>query len=266
MREDSEKQNNYYVYILLNNLKPGRYSYEGLDRSFLYEPFYVGKGRGKRVNAHRYGKDNHNTRKQSIIDSIKSENKKFFYSIYTDNLSSPKAFSQETILIKKIGRIDSNMGSLTNLNNGGNGPNYFDVDARKKISERNTGELNNNSKITKRQALGILNLLANGWLPIHIEKLFNLRQKYIDEFKSGKTWKYLRNDYPELFKQIKKFRRVKFTLNPRQIKMVIEMINNKIGGTDISRKLKLPYGPVYRILREYDKIPYIKILKECNLL
>ena len=42
----------YYVYIYLNPLKKGSYSYGKL--SFEYEPFYVGAGTGNRYNQHIY--------------------------------------------------------------------------------------------------------------------------------------------------------------------------------------------------------------------
>lgn len=41
----------FYTYIYLNPLKPGQYTYEDFI-SFPFEPFYVGKGYGKRIHDH----------------------------------------------------------------------------------------------------------------------------------------------------------------------------------------------------------------------
>ena len=35
----------YYTYIYLDPRKPGNYYYSGLTVCFLFEPFYVGKGK-----------------------------------------------------------------------------------------------------------------------------------------------------------------------------------------------------------------------------
>ena len=37
-------KNIHYTYIYLDPRKPGKFSYPNLKMSFLYEPFYVGKG------------------------------------------------------------------------------------------------------------------------------------------------------------------------------------------------------------------------------
>ena len=35
----------YYNYVYLDPRKPGRYIYDDINVSFLYEPYYVGKGK-----------------------------------------------------------------------------------------------------------------------------------------------------------------------------------------------------------------------------
>ena len=40
----------YYLYFYLDPRKPGKYSYRNI--SFLYEPFYIGKGKGGRCLSH----------------------------------------------------------------------------------------------------------------------------------------------------------------------------------------------------------------------
>ena len=44
----------YYNYIYLDPRKRGQYSYDGMNFSLLYEPIYVGKGKGKRKYEHLF--------------------------------------------------------------------------------------------------------------------------------------------------------------------------------------------------------------------
>ena len=48
----------FYVYIYLDPRKPGKYTYE--DLCFLYEPFYIGKGKNNRIDGHLYESYNYN--------------------------------------------------------------------------------------------------------------------------------------------------------------------------------------------------------------
>lgn len=43
-------QNKFYVYVYLDPRKPGKYKYG--EYEFDYEPFYVGKGTGRRIRNH----------------------------------------------------------------------------------------------------------------------------------------------------------------------------------------------------------------------
>jgi len=49
-----KQKNKHYVYVLLDPRKIGKFCYEGLSMSFLYEPFYIGKGQAYRIDAHVY--------------------------------------------------------------------------------------------------------------------------------------------------------------------------------------------------------------------
>ena len=46
------KENIYYVYIFLDPRKSGKFVYSNIDFSFLFEPFYVGKGQRTRWCSH----------------------------------------------------------------------------------------------------------------------------------------------------------------------------------------------------------------------
>ncbi len=112
----------FYVYILLDPRKSGSYLYKEIDISLKYEPFYVGKGKGKRMNGHSKN-DSYNPRKSQIIELIENSgfNYKSYILIIANNLNEIDAFDLERKIIKTIGRIDLNTGILTNLTDGGEG-------------------------------------------------------------------------------------------------------------------------------------------------
>jgi hypothetical protein len=126
----------YYTYVLFNLDKPGKYQYD--DLCFLYEPFYVGKGKDDRILAHNrksYKKDDKNETKKELIESLI---KKYDYNdipfIYKANLSEEESLNFEEELIKKIGRCDLKLGPLTNLTDGNDGPSNMIIEkTRKKV-------------------------------------------------------------------------------------------------------------------------------------
>lgn len=46
----------YYNYLYLDPEKPGPYKIKGLDIILTHEPFYVGKGKGDRIDHYRIKK------------------------------------------------------------------------------------------------------------------------------------------------------------------------------------------------------------------
>jgi len=130
----------FYVYVLLDESKPGNYQYKNIR--FNYEPFYVGKGCGVRYKTHTC---NYNTKcnkhKVSKIKKIKNSGYRVIpEKVYTD-LSEKKALLKESELIKIIGRVDNKKGPLTNKNNGGIENSNFGKDYRRAISIGNTGKI-----------------------------------------------------------------------------------------------------------------------------
>lgn len=129
---------NYYVYIYLNKLKPGKYKYK--DISFEFEPFYIGKGKGKRYMHHlNKVKNKCKYKKNSKFDIIEDNIKNGVYPeiIKIDNLSEEYSLFLEKEMITKIGRMDINTGPLTNRNDGGIKPqdNYHHTkEVKNKIS------------------------------------------------------------------------------------------------------------------------------------
>lgn len=137
--------NKFYVYILLDPRKPGKFEY--LDNCLLYEPFYVGKGSGRRFKRHLYN-DNHekgrNPFKTNIINKIEKELgiKPFVIKIKI-NITEKEAFDLESRLIQEIGRRDKKGGFLTNLTNGGEGTSGYkhSEEAKLKIGNASKGRI-----------------------------------------------------------------------------------------------------------------------------
>jgi len=125
-------ENKYYVYTLLDSTKPGKYFYEDLDMCFLYEPFYIGKGSGRRYKNHSQ-KNNlrDNYLKRKVIEKcIKHEIPHFPVKI-TEGLGENKSFELEHKYVSILGRIDYG-GILTNLTDGGGVESSQNMDCLKK--------------------------------------------------------------------------------------------------------------------------------------
>lgn len=134
-------ENIYYVYVYLDPRKPGKYIYG--NYKFNYEPFYIGKGKDKRITCHLFEKNSNNKLKFNKIQKIKRESKKgVIISKLKSNLLENDAFILETNLILNIGRIDLKTGPLTNLTDGGEG--------------------SSNCIFTKERCKNISNALING--------------------------------------------------------------------------------------------------------
>jgi len=107
--------NQFYIYIYLDPRKLGKYCYS--DICFLFEPFYVGKGKNERW------KDNRGRSKifKNKINKIKESGlEPIVFKLY-ENLNENNSFILECQLIKLIGRKQLNNGTLINLTNGGEG-------------------------------------------------------------------------------------------------------------------------------------------------
>jgi hypothetical protein len=110
----------YYIYIYLDPLKPGNYSYQ--DFFFNYEPFYVGRGKNNRYKVHiqKY-KLNSKNNKNSRIKNIMGNNLKPIIYFSSTGITFENSLILEKEAILKIGREKLNTGPLTNLTSGGQG-------------------------------------------------------------------------------------------------------------------------------------------------
>ncbi|MFK5883483.1 MAG: GIY-YIG nuclease family protein [Candidatus Izemoplasma sp.] len=131
----------FYNYVYLNPLKPGQYTYDGLNMSFLYKPFYVGKGTDKRYLSHireaKSNKTDGNQHKINTINKILSEeyNMEDYIVMFNYTDDEDLAYENEIELISNIGRKN-----LTNNDNGGRGGKYGMVNVRDK--DGNTSSVN----------------------------------------------------------------------------------------------------------------------------
>jgi hypothetical protein len=167
--------NKFYVYILLDIRKPGKYCYDGLNFSFLYEPFYVGRGFENRYKKHYYMAN------QILDDSLNYKNEK--YKNKDPNIHKLRKIKKLLILninyehinlkiveycdleystylekyyIKNIGRNDKKLGPLTNLTDGGEGTigrEYKEESAIKKEISRKKKKYKIINQITKEEII-----------------------------------------------------------------------------------------------------------------
>lgn len=131
-------ENKYYVYIFLDPRKPGKWEYNGI--TFDFQPFYVGKGQGRRMNSHF---DKHHRKVKSIKNHViqKIENlglevirRKIF-----ENLQDNESKNIEIDIIAKFGRRDLGTGFLTNQTFGGDGASGSISAKRKKVYQYSLG-------------------------------------------------------------------------------------------------------------------------------
>ena len=132
----------YYVYVFVDPRKPGIYNYG--DYSFLFEPFYVGKGKGNRLKRHLNESQlnsNNNPHKERILKKIikKGFDPIQYAVIIKNSITESNALDLEKNIIQLIGRHNLNSGSLTNLTDGGEGMSNYSSPFKGKTYEEMFG-------------------------------------------------------------------------------------------------------------------------------
>ena len=133
-------RSDFYVYVLLDPRKPGKFVYGPLK--FDHEPFYVGKGKGNRDRSHfRTGNLDKDTKSRRNIYRV-NKIKRILAAGLTPKIKRIKtnavervAFKLECKAIKLIGR--GRLGPLVNMTDGGEGASGYKhtAKARARFSE-----------------------------------------------------------------------------------------------------------------------------------
>lgn len=126
--------NNFYVYIYLDPRKSGQWQINNIQLT--NEPFYVGKGKGRRAKSHLTMKSQHY--KNNIIKKLLSLGLEPIVLKIEENLTEQIALDLEDKIIREIGTISPiegvKSGPLTNLKLDGPIQIYSD-DAKQKMSD-----------------------------------------------------------------------------------------------------------------------------------
>lgn len=138
----------YYVYVYMDPRKKSSYFYNKVDFCFLYEPFYVGKGKKGRYLSHLKGRVlSRNSFFHHKLKNMLDLGVKPIVSKVYENLTEKEAYELEKKLITKIGKRIKSEGPLTNLSDGGGGSpmrgkyhhnwgKKFSKETREKISKK----------------------------------------------------------------------------------------------------------------------------------
>lgn len=161
-------KNKFYVYVYLNPLKPGNYTYleNGIGIDFEYAPFYIGKGEGRRIYKHLNEAEKFsqieeefeleniegiNWHKINTINKIHREGKEVIIYKICENIVEEFSYNLERFLIKLIGRSDLKLGILTNMTDGGEGTFNRTKESYCKRAKKRKETYNNDPTIMKNQ-------------------------------------------------------------------------------------------------------------------
>jgi len=267
-------KNKFYVYIYFDPRKRGNFEYVDLEICFLYEPYYVGKGKNYRYLDHL--RDKRNPLKTNKINRIISSGfvvrnfieKIKFFDLETD------AFEYEMLLINKIKRIIDKKGPLTNMTMGGsfNNPllNHPNID---EIINKRKGIKSNRKGKTYEEIYGVEQAKIE---KEKREKSFFKKNRIVSAEIINKTKKtYKKNNNTSWNKGLKSddervksyIRYTKYTLLDINTNMEYEIIGYKkllSFLNDINKKFKLNKNdrPTLMQLQKNSESKFLKLIKK----
>ena len=206
----------YYVYIYLDPRKKGIYQYD--EFVFDYEPFYVGKGNGKRYLKHLLETklNTSNLFKFRVINKIRKIGLEPIIIKIKEKLFEDYAYELESRVIELIGKRCDNVGPLTNILNDNRPPsNYI--------------------KLSDDVIRKIITLYKNGMYLKHIGDELDLNENKIK-----------RTLIENGIKPKRKAPLNKVKINNSNLK---DIINDYENGLSI-RKIKTKYGLSYEVVRK----------------
>jgi hypothetical protein len=251
----------YYVYCLLDPRVRGSFIYEEI--SFGYEPFYIGKGKDKRINEHtrkaQLMRDENRLKANKILSIQKNELEPIKLIMYK-NLEESNALNIEVELIERIGRKDLRKGPLTNLTNGGEIHYKF-----KDLSEEKQQEIREfHSKRMKEN-----NPMKN---PITAKKCGDLKRGILhsDDYKNKMSISLKNSQIHKKGTQSIENREIHRKIQEKNMKCILQydinmnFINEYPSITEASRQTKIKKGYISCVVNGRQKTTkeFIFILKE----
>lgn len=182
----------FYNYVYLDPRKPGKYSYPEIPISFLFEPFYIGKGTNKRMFDHLACVHSHErSLKSNKIKKIVKEGFDLKSSIlkFNENISAKSALAKEIYMIATIGRISKKTGPLTNLTDGGDGGWASAYPGGESQRERNRIRMTENNPACRPEVRAKLSAAKIGKMPANLDYIHrdkNVHKKISDSLKGRK--------------------------------------------------------------------------------
>lgn len=227
MREVSNKKE-FYVYTLLDPRKEKLFSFG--DFEFLYEPFYVGKGQGKRAWSHFKAKS---MRQSSSFDKINEIRNNGYDNpiviIVKKDLTEKQAFEFEKQLINMI-RLSSII--LVNKFGGGQGASGFKWNEQQKIN----GSIAQKKRFCRSGDLEKVRNAYSQWRKINPEKHLEIVEKRNKTHREpdhrimvSEKMKSVYFEHPEITLQQTLSRNRTFKDNPQ----IAIQISRKLGGKPI---------------------------------
>lgn len=141
----------YYVYVYCDPSRPGKWCTSTC--TFLYEPFYVGEGRGRRLYEHLTEKGT--THKNNKIQKMLTNGITPYIFKLHEFLDFDTALQLETVLIQELGTVINiptvPSGPLTNLMLGWRGNHIVSEETRQKRSASGKGK--NKGKVSPNKGV-----------------------------------------------------------------------------------------------------------------